>query len=108
MNPVNPASPTAAAAGLRRVDDVIVSLLCMLLPAGFRARQRGEWAADLTVLTQGNPRARWRYLIGAARTLPSLRSSISRRRLTIPALDGRWPRNRFSATLNCGTRCNSW
>ncbi|SCL27293.1 hypothetical protein [Micromonospora inyonensis] len=81
MSAVNSTPPTSAAR-LRRVDDGVVSLLGLLLPVGFRARQRGEWTGDLMVLAQGNPAARWRYLIGAARTLPSLRRSIGRRDAT--------------------------
>lgn len=82
MSAVDSTPPTSAA-HLRRVDHAVVSLLCLLLPVGFRARQRGEWTGDLMALARGNPAARWRYLIGAARTLPSLRSSISRRDATL-------------------------
>jgi hypothetical protein len=57
----------------RRVDDLVVSLLAALLPAGFRERQRGEWASDLLTLAGSAPGARLRYLWGAARTLPTLR-----------------------------------
>jgi hypothetical protein len=81
VSAVNSTPPTSAAS-LRRVDYATVALLCLMLPVGFRARQRGEWTGDLMSLAQGNPAARWRYLIGAARTLPSLRSSISRRDAT--------------------------
>ncbi|WP_285691722.1 hypothetical protein [Actinoplanes sp. NBRC 103695] len=49
-------------------------MLAATLPADFRDRQRDEWTADLLVLSDspGGP-ARWRYLLGAAWTLPSLR-----------------------------------
>ncbi|MEV4637644.1 hypothetical protein AB0J80_09860 [Actinoplanes sp. NPDC049548] len=70
---------TPSAVGLRRVECAIVSLLCLMLPLRFRERQRGEWTGDLMSLAQVDPAARWRYLAGAARTLPSLRSSIGRR-----------------------------
>ena len=41
----------------RPVDDVVVSLLSALLPAGFRERQRGEWTSDLLMLADGAPSA---------------------------------------------------
>ncbi|GAA0742083.1 hypothetical protein GCM10010199_68370 [Dactylosporangium roseum] len=52
-------------------------MLCRLLPAGFRGRQRDEWAADLLGLTSGAG-TRWRYLAGAAWTLPALRRAARR------------------------------
>lgn len=78
MSAVESTGPVAAS-GLRRLEGAVVALLCLLLPAGFRERQRGEWTGDLLVLAEGNPAARGRYLLGAARTIPSLRSAISRR-----------------------------
>lgn len=60
-------------AALSPADQRWVHLLSALLPAGFRDRQRGEWAADLLMLAH-DPVARRRYLLGAARTLPALRA----------------------------------
>ncbi|WP_157744544.1 hypothetical protein [Micromonospora viridifaciens] len=54
-----------------------VALLSRLLPAGFRARQRDEWTADLLSFTSGAG-TRWRYLAGAAWTLPALRRAARR------------------------------
>ncbi|SDT74649.1 hypothetical protein SAMN04489716_7050 [Actinoplanes derwentensis] len=71
-------TPATATTGLRPVDNTVVSLLCLLLPADFRARQRGEWAGDLLAMAHADPAARRRYLIGAARTLPSLHAAIRR------------------------------
>ncbi|BFU44823.1 hypothetical protein [Krasilnikovia sp. MM14-A1004] len=67
-----------AAPALRRVDRATLGLLAALLPAGFRERQRAEWSGDLLALADGGPGARRRYLIGAARTLPSLRRLVRR------------------------------
>jgi hypothetical protein len=61
-----------ASAGLRPVDRFLVALLGALLPAGFRERQRGEWASDLLTLAAEEPAACRSYLLGAARTLPAL------------------------------------
>jgi hypothetical protein len=72
-------TPATAAPGLRPADSAVVTLLCLLLPAGFRDRQRGEWTGDLLSMAHQDPAARRRYLIGAVRTLPSLRGAISRR-----------------------------
>ncbi|MEU2615802.1 hypothetical protein ABZ570_30160 [Micromonospora sp. NPDC007271] len=52
-------------------------MLCRLLPAGFRNRQRDEWTADLLSFTSGAG-TRWRYLAGAAWTLPALRHAARR------------------------------
>jgi hypothetical protein len=63
-------------------ERVAVTVLGALLPAGFRARQRAEWAADLVALASGGtqPHAgqRWRYLFWAAWTLPALRAAARR------------------------------
>ncbi|MEV0129878.1 hypothetical protein AB0H83_15635 [Dactylosporangium sp. NPDC050688] len=67
---VTGAAPTALARGLR----LAVAVLAVLLPSGFRDRQRAEWTADLMTL----PTGRWRYLFGAARTLPALRAAARR------------------------------
>jgi hypothetical protein len=58
---------------LSRRERAALALLGGLLPAGFRERQRDEWAGDLVALAGGDRR---RYLIGAARTLPILRSQV--------------------------------
>ncbi|MBG6140206.1 hypothetical protein [Longispora fulva] len=71
---------TASAAGAHRLPGAarfVVGLLCTALPAHFRARQRAEWTADLMQIT--GP-ARWRYLFGAAWTLPALRLLARRAR----------------------------
>jgi hypothetical protein len=60
-------------AALSPADQRWVQFLGALLPAGFRDRQRGEWAADLLMLAH-DPAARRRYLLAAARTLPALRA----------------------------------
>lgn len=54
-----------------------VVVLCRLLPASFRSRQRDEWTADLLSFTNGAG-ARWRYLASAAWTLPALRHAACR------------------------------
>lgn len=80
--------PPGSSTGLRRTDERIVRLLCALLPAGCRARQGEEWAGDLVVLADEDPTVRWRYLFGAARTLPSLRNAFRHRdtaRVEVPA-----------------------
>jgi len=59
---------------------LVVTALSRLLPAGFRARQRAEWAGDLLALEDGPSGVRWRYLLGAARTLPALRAAAGRGR----------------------------
>ncbi len=61
-------------AGIRPAEGWVIAALAAALPAYFRDRQRDEWTADLLVMStsQGGP-ARWRYLLGAAWTLPSLR-----------------------------------
>lgn len=51
------------------VTSLIVAALARLLPAGFRDRQRAEWAGDLAQL---DARSRARYLLTATLTLPSL------------------------------------
>lgn len=61
--------PTRAAQG-RHTDRIATATLAAALPEGFRDRQRGEWLGDLAAL---GTTARVRYLVGAARTLPSLR-----------------------------------
>ncbi|MDG4829300.1 hypothetical protein O7627_08275 [Solwaraspora sp. WMMD1047] len=65
---------SSAAAGLPTAQRWMIAALAAALPAHFRDRQRDEWTADLLVLSAspGGP-ARWRYLLGAAWTLPSLR-----------------------------------
>src|SRR6266550_9581436 len=67
---------------LRLVDRVLVAALCSALPAHFRARQRAEWTADLLALAGGS--ARWRYLLGAAWTLPTLRALARRAQVDGP------------------------
>jgi hypothetical protein len=66
-----------------RVDDrigwgqrAVVEVLCWLLPAGFRDRQRAEWVGDLLAMSQAGVSAagRRRYLFAAAWTLPVLRA----------------------------------
>ncbi|MGH3715723.1 MAG: hypothetical protein ACRDT4_20030 [Micromonosporaceae bacterium] len=64
----------ASHAGLGPVQRLLVGALGRALPPHFRERQRAEWAADLLLLA-GEPRlSRWRYLLGAAWTLPALRT----------------------------------
>jgi hypothetical protein len=61
--------------GLNRLDRMLVVALGLALPPHFRARQRAEWAADLADLARvGRSAARWRYLLAAAWTLPTLRA----------------------------------
>jgi hypothetical protein len=67
---VTGATPATLAGGLR----LAVAALSLLLPRGFRDRQRAEWTADLMTMTSG----RWRYLFGATRTLPALRAAARR------------------------------
>jgi hypothetical protein len=67
---VTGATPAALAGPVR----LAVAVLTLLLPRGFRDRQRAEWTADLMAL----PTGRWRYLFGAARTLPALRAAARR------------------------------
>ncbi|GAA3226976.1 hypothetical protein ACFO1B_22575 [Dactylosporangium siamense] len=67
---VTGAAPAALTGGLR----LVLAALTLLLPRGFRDRQRAEWTADLMTMTTG----RWRYLFGAARTLPALRAAARR------------------------------
>jgi hypothetical protein len=62
---------------------LMVAALSRVLPAGFRSRQRAEWAGDLLTL-EGPSAVRWRYLLGAARTLPALRAAASRSRRAEP------------------------
>ncbi|WP_155388037.1 hypothetical protein [Catellatospora paridis] len=58
---------------LTRIDRVLVAALGSALPSQFRARQQAEWAADLADLArERQPAARWRYLLAAAWTLPTL------------------------------------
>jgi hypothetical protein len=65
-------------AKLRAVDRVVVAVLARALPRHFRARQRAEWTGDLLVLAQDGRYTQWRYLLGAARTLPALRAAARR------------------------------
>ncbi|MDP9792860.1 hypothetical protein J2S43_001372 [Catenuloplanes nepalensis] len=58
--------------------------LGLLLPAGFRDRQRGEWAADLATLA-ADPAARRRYLLATVRTLPALRAAARGHESVLPA-----------------------
>ncbi|GAA1499461.1 hypothetical protein GCM10009827_001260 [Dactylosporangium maewongense] len=67
---VTGAAPAALTTGVR----LAVATLALLLPAAFRDRQRAEWTADLMTLPAGH----WRYLFGAARTLPALRAAAHR------------------------------
>jgi hypothetical protein len=60
---------------LGRAERLAVLVFCWLLPVGIRARQRGEWAADLSVLRAGE---RYRYLFWAGWTLPALHA-VARR-----------------------------
>jgi hypothetical protein len=64
---------------------LVVTALSSLLPPGFRARQRAEWAGDLLALKDGPSAVRRRYLLGAARTLPALRAAASRSRRADPS-----------------------
>ncbi|MDG6103503.1 hypothetical protein Daura_35595 [Dactylosporangium aurantiacum] len=78
------AAPAALSRGLR----LAVAALALLLPGGFRDRQRAEWTADLMTL----PAGRWRYLSGAARTLPALHAAARRAGLARgPAVAGPAP-----------------
>ncbi|GAA1642755.1 hypothetical protein [Actinoplanes couchii] len=65
---------TEAHAALPRADRLWIRALGALLPAAFRERQRGEWAADLLTMAH-DPAARRSYLLGAIRTLPMLRAA---------------------------------
>lgn len=65
---------SAARRALAPTDQRWLQVLGALLPAGFRDRQRGEWATDLVMLSHDRS-ARRRYLLGAARTLPLLRAA---------------------------------
>ena len=58
------------------------SALAVLLPGGFRDRQRDEWLGDLLALSEAGAGqgTRLRYLMGAACTLPSLRRQVRRGR----------------------------
>jgi membrane protein YqaA with SNARE-associated domain len=58
------------------------SALAVLLPGGFRDRQRDEWLGDLLALSEAGAGrgARLRYLMGAAYTLPILRRQVRRGR----------------------------
>jgi hypothetical protein len=58
------------------------SALAVLLPAGFRDRQRDEWLGDLLALSEAGAGrgVRVRYLMGAVRTLPVLRRQVRRGR----------------------------
>jgi hypothetical protein len=67
---VTGAAPATLTGGMR----LAVAALTLLLPRGFRDRQRAEWTADLMSMST----ARWRYLFGAARTLPALRAAARR------------------------------
>jgi len=67
---VTGAAPATLTGALR----LAVAALTLLLPRAFRDRQRAEWTADLMSITTG----RWRYLFGAARTLPALRAAARR------------------------------
>lgn len=81
---VTGATPATLARGLR----LAVATLALLLPRGFRDRQHAEWSADLMTLPTGH----WRYLFGAARTLPALRAAARRAGLSRgPAAAARAP-----------------
>jgi hypothetical protein len=58
-------------------ERALVAVLGRLLPAGLRSRQREEWTADLLSFSSA-PGTRWRYLAGAAWTLPALRRAARR------------------------------
>jgi len=64
----------AAPVVLGRALRTVVAALAALLPAEFRERQCDEWTADLLTVAEG----RWRYLVGAALTLPALRAAARR------------------------------
>jgi hypothetical protein len=66
------------------VVTAVVWVLCRLLPEGFRARQRAEWTGDLIALSASGAAVRWRYLLAAAWTLPSLRAHARRAGLDRP------------------------
>ena len=51
------------------VTSLIAAALARVLPAGFRERQRSEWLGDLAQLDRA---ARWRYVLTATLTFPSL------------------------------------
>ncbi|MEV6595517.1 hypothetical protein AB0M36_01480 [Actinoplanes sp. NPDC051346] len=70
---VTRAMPTA---GLPLLERAAVTALARLLPAGFRDRQRDEWTADLMTLASHGAAVRWRYLLAAMWTLPTLRSLV--------------------------------
>jgi hypothetical protein len=74
VNPPRAALPLAQRA--------VVAALARLLPAGFRDRQHAEWTGDLVALSDTGAGNRWRYLLGAAWTLPSLRAVVVRRGAT--------------------------
>lgn len=61
-----------------RLERAVVAALSRCLPAGFRHRQRAEWTGDLHALADGGTGPRWRYLVGAALTLPALRTAARR------------------------------
>ncbi|MFB9238293.1 hypothetical protein ACFFWC_22500 [Plantactinospora siamensis] len=68
-----------------RLERALVAALGSALPAHFRARQRAEWEADLAELAlDGRPATRWRYLLAAARTLPTLRAVARHARVDGP------------------------
>ncbi|MER7007132.1 hypothetical protein ABT297_29405 [Dactylosporangium sp. NPDC000555] len=80
---------TAGLAGrtgdLTGIERVLMAAFGTALPAHFRARQRAEWAADLADLArEGRPTDRWRYLLAAAWTLPSLRAVARRAQVDGP------------------------
>jgi hypothetical protein len=60
------------------VDRGVVAALARGLPSHFRARQRAEWTGDLLVLARDGRYIQWRYMLGAARTLPALRAAARR------------------------------
>ncbi|MFF5228694.1 hypothetical protein [Dactylosporangium sp. NPDC000521] len=92
---VTGAAPAALTTGVR----LAVATLALLLPAAFRDRQRAEWTADLLTL----PAGRWRYLFGAARTLPALRAAAHRAGLARgPAAVASFPSDALARTLLAG------
>lgn len=68
----------------RTADRRWIWALGLLLPAGFRDRQRGEWAADLHTLSTDRA-ARRAYLLAAARTLPALSAAARGHESVLPA-----------------------
>jgi len=74
VNGVSAVGEPSAPPRLPPFERWVIAVWAGALPAHFRDRQRDEWTADLMVLSASHGRpARWRYLLGAGWTLPSLR-----------------------------------